>query len=77
MIIVTKILPDNTQVKQGIPLAWVGLSNQAPNGDVWMEYSNGVHTQKMEVAESLEQIQVKLFAAKHGKKPAVGVLSTS
>lgn len=75
MIIVTRINMNNQKIKTGIPLNWVGLSNEDEQGNVWLEYSNGVHTKKMKVAESLEEIQVKMFAMKHGKKPATGILS--
>lgn len=74
MIILQQQYTDGTEGSIGIPLNNFMNCNETANGEVWVIYWQGEKVMKAKVNHTLQDIQHKVFVARHGKQPAKGLI---
>lgn len=74
MILVNQQYTDGSEGSIGIPLHNFANCNLANDGSVWVIYWQGEKLMKAKVNHTLEELQHKMFVARHGKQPAKGVI---
>lgn len=74
MIILNRVTSGNKEAPTGIPMHNFICCNEDQEGKVWVSYWDGQKPYKMVVNHTIQEIQYMVFVARHGKKPAKGVL---
>lgn len=74
MLILERVTTEGELAPTGIPLTNFIGCNQNKDGKVWVSYWDGEKVYKMPVNQTLVEIQERMFVARHGKRPAKGVL---